>query len=217
MVAEKHQATQITSVYGVFKDYFLAIAGAAIMALLLRVYVIEAFRIPTDFMAPMLLPGDHIFVDKLAYVTLPALKRKAPARGDVIIFSFPNDPSKDYIKRVIAVAGDTVELRDSRVLINGKVISRVLDSTFEEDLYGRRYIVQWKNASADSRKMTAVKVPDDQVFVLGDNRAKGQDSRSYGFLPTQNIKGRAWVIWFSLGSEGSKNKVRWSRLFARVN
>lgn len=225
---DKQQASPVSALYSLLKDYFFAIAVAAAIALGLRVYVVEAFRIPTDFMSPMLLPGDHIFVNKLAYGGLPGIKAPEPARGDVIVFSFPNDPTKDYIKRVVAIGGDTVEIRGSRVVLNGSTISQPADGLnnnderFEEQLDTHSYLVQWKGANAEARKMTQVKVPQGQVFVLGDNRAKGQDSRAYGFLPIQNIKGKASLIWFSMGSsapggQGGSSGVRWSRLLTRVN
>jgi signal peptidase I len=194
------------------KDYFLAIGGAALVAIGLRVFVVEAFRIPGDFMAPTLLPGDHIFVNKVAYGPLAGGTK--PVRGDVIVFTLPNDPTKDYIKRVIGVAGDTVEIRNGEVVLNGRVMDRALDSPglFEESLGERRVRVLWQGVPAESRHMTRVTVPPDQLFVLGDNRAKGQDSRSYGFLPVSGVKGRASWIWLSLKAGG----VRWSRMFTRV-
>src|SRR5262245_53795458 len=95
-LVERYQASPLAVLSKLLKDYFFAIAGAAVVALLLRVYVVEAFRIPTDFMSPALLPGDHIFVNKLAYGKVFG---GAPQRGDILVFSFTNDPTKDYIKR----------------------------------------------------------------------------------------------------------------------
>ena len=219
--ADRYQISPVTALYALLKDYFLAIFGAAVFALILRVYVVEAFRIPTDFMVPTLLPGDHILVSKLAYGGVFGLQPSKPARGDVIIFTFPNDPTKDYIKRVLAVEGDTVEIKNSLVLLNGKAVSRVMEpNLYEEDLGDKHYYVQWKGAAPEARAMSHVKVPEGQVFVLGDNRAKGQDSRSFGFLPLSNIKGKASRIFFSVGTTpgtGGAINVRWSRLFTKVN
>jgi signal peptidase I len=196
------------------KDYFFAIAGAALVATLVRVYVTEPFRIPGDFMEPMLRPGDHIFVNKLAYGWPGVPATKLPERGDVVIFTFANDPSKDFIKRVIAVGGDTVEIKNNQVILNDKPISRSMEAdVFEETIEGRHYYVTWKGAAAESRRMTRVTVPKDQIFVLGDNRAKGQDSRGYGFLPVGALKGRASVVWFSRDPTGT---VRWSRMMKKV-
>jgi signal peptidase I len=168
--------------------YAIAIGTAAAVALLLRVFVLEAFRIPTDFMAPTLLPGDHIFVNKL---------NKSPKRGDVVIFSFPNDATKDYIKRVVAIEGDKVEIRDGVVYLNGK-----------DELADKKYRVSWEGATEEARRMMPVTVPEGHIFVLGDNRAKGQDSRTWGFLPAKQVEGRATLVWFSKS---------WSRLMTWVN
>jgi signal peptidase I len=182
---------------GVLGGYALAIGGAATVALLLRVFVVEAFRIPTDFMTPTLLPGDHIFVNKLAYGRRFWSTSSQPKRGDVVIFSFPNDAAKDYIKRVVAIEGDKVEIRDGVVYLNGK-----------KELESAKYHVRWEGATQDARNMMPVTVPSGHVFVLGDNRAKGQDSRTWGFLPAAQIKGRAALVWFS---------PNWSRLMTWVN
>ena len=156
----RYPASPLTAFYNLIKDYFLAIAGAAVVALVLRVFVIEAFRIPTDFMAPALLPGDLIFVDKLAFFKMPWSAERKPARGDVVVFAFPNDPTKDYIKRVIGVEGDNVEVRANQIYINGRSISRQVEpETFEENLNGRHYYATWTGASVEARNMVAVVVP----------------------------------------------------------
>src|SRR5262249_2121624 len=116
------------------------------------------------------------------------------------------------------VEGDTVEIRDNKIILSGKTISReIAPEAYEEELDGRRYNVQWNGATPDSRKMPVVTVPPGNVFVLGDNRAKGQDRRGYGFLPLSSIKGRAAWIWFSTGATSEALGVRWSRLLTRVN
>lgn len=211
---ERETSSPLSTIQALLKNYFFAIIGAAVVALLLRVFVMEAFRIPTDLMAPMLLPGDHIFVNKLAYKEILGLGDSAPARGDVVVFSMPNDPTKDYIKRVVALAGDKIEIRDSQVVVNGQVVSRDLGSdVFEESADGKTYQVQWTGAPPETRKMFEVTVPEGHVFVLGDHRAKGQDSRAWGFLPASALEGRASLIWFSMGKPDG---VRWSRIFTRV-
>lgn len=206
----------LTALRALLKNYFVAIIGAAIVAFLLRVYVMEAFRIPTDLMAPTLLSGDHIFVNKLAYTAF--LGGQTPERGDVVVFSMPSDPTKDYIKRVIGLAGDRVEIRDGKILLNGETISHLIDAdTNEERLGERKFTVQWTSAAPESRNMLEVTVPPDNVFVLGDHRAKGQDSRTWGFLPSSALKGRATFVWFSMGTgKGLEEGVRWSRIFTKV-
>lgn len=186
------------------RNYFYAIFFAAVAAMLVRMYVAEAFKIPTDFMAPTLLPGDHIFVNKLAY------GGKVPERGDVIIFSFPNDLRKEYIKRVVAIGGDTIEIRDKKVLLNG---TQITAANYEEKLDGKTYNVQWTEEGAE-KSMISIQVPAGKIFVLGDFRSKGQDSRNWGFIDPSMIKARASFIWFSFGSDG--DGVRWDRLFRSI-
>lgn len=231
-IAQKDSVSPISVMISLLKDYFFAIVGAAVVALILRVNVVEAFRIPSDFMAPTLLPGDHIFLNKLAYGGHFGMKLRMPVRGDVVVFGFPNDLTKDYIKRVVAIEGDTAEIKQGQVYINGKSISRQLsDDVFEEELEGHKYQAQWKGSPLENRKMMPLTVPSGQVFVLGDNRARGQDSRSWGFLQLSYLQGRASVIWFSTETANSSTLpeitsakeapglfgVRWSRVITRVN
>lgn len=216
---DREPLSPVSIIRAILQNYFVAIFGAAVLAFLLRVFVMEAFRIPTDLMAPMLLPGDHIFVNKLAYKGLVGLGKGDPQRGDIVIFTMPADPTKDYIKRVVAVAGDRVEIRDGAVVLNGKTISRATGpDNFDETVDGRTYSVQWTGAPAETRRMMEVTVPPGNVFVLGDHRAKGQDSRAWGFLPVKAIEGRASLIWFSTGAgnDGGTLGVRWSRIFTKV-
>ena len=215
MEVQKSKRTRTLNLRTIARDYMIAIVLAAVAALLVRDFIIEAFKIPTDFMSPTLMPGDHIFVSKLSYRRYGLVgPRIEPKRGDVVIFSFPNDPKKDFIKRVIAIEGDTVEIQDSVVFVNGKAISvpDVDAGYMTEEVGGKRFRVKWDSASKDAHKMTSARVPDNQVFVLGDNRSKGQDSRNWGFFQSNYIKGRATMIWFSAGSEG----VRWNRLFKGI-
>ncbi len=180
-----------------FKNYVFVITASAILALLLRHFVLEAFFIPSEYMSPTLKAGDHIFVYKLAY---KFSKNHMPANGDVIIFTFPNEPKKEYIKRVVGVAGDKIEIARGKVLLNGKEISESNASSphdFTEKLLTHTYNVTWNNSEPEARKMIAVNVPENHVFVLGDNRAMGHDSRVWGFLPVEYIKGKALWIWFS--------------------
>ena len=202
---KRFRFTPIQILSSLLRDYFFAIVGAAAVAFVLRIFVIEAYRIPTDFMSPTLFPGDHIFVKKIFIGSLKP--------GDVVILGFPNDPTKEYIKRVVAVEGDTVEIKDGEVWVNGKSISKPLgNELFEEQLGGSVYKVNWTGATAEQRKMVLATVPKDQFFALGDNRAKGQDSRSWGFLPNGDVKGKASFIWFSK----DKNGIHWERFFHAV-
>lgn len=219
-MAGKTKQTTLKGLRVLLTDYVFAVAAAAVLALVLRVWVIEAFRIPTDLMAPTLLGGDHIFVNKQAYGDKFWSDGLEPERGDVVVFSFPNNPAKDYIKRVIAVGGDRVELRDGVVFVNGRALSKGLEKgdLAEEEIDGRRYSVRW-GAETDGRNMMPVAVPKGQLFMLGDHRTEGQDSRSWGFLPATYVKGRATIIWFSSGRDAPEKgwAVRWQRLLKRVD
>jgi signal peptidase I len=214
----REKASPVAVLSGLLKDYFLAIAAAAMLALLVRVYVLEAFLIPSDFMAPTLLTGDHIFVNKLAYGGLFGGDKSAPSRGEIVVFGLLADPTKDFIKRVVGVPGDTVEIRGGEIVLNGKSISRAADGadSFDEELDGRHYHVNWKGVPPAERKMIAVTVPAGQLFVLGDNRANLQDSRRWGFLPIAQLKGRASMIWFSRAMGEGASGARWSRIMTRV-
>ena len=219
---DRHQASPLKVIQKILKDYFFAVVIAAAIALALRVYVIEAFRIPSDFMAPGLLAGDHIFVNKVAYV--PFFGEKSPARGDIVIFSLINDPTKDYIKRVIAVAGDTIEIRGGHIVLNSKQVGYPvagLPDLDQEEIGNHKYEALWKGISHDSRKLMPLTVPVGEMFVLGDNRSKGQDSRIWGFLSTTLVKGKASLVWFSSASVAGESKgilgIRWSRVLKVVN
>jgi signal peptidase I len=219
------RTSPIETLYSLLKGYFFAIVGAATVAFMLRVYVLEAFRIPTDFMSPALVSGDHIFVYKLAYKTKLKFLSPKPERGDVVVLSFPNDPTKDFIKRIIAIPGDIVEIRNGAVIINGNSIGTAIErpgvaqgDVFVEHAGDHRYEALWNNSSADARKMIPITVPDKHVFVLGDNRAKGQDSRTWGFIPIDYLQGKAFLIWFSANFEEEKSSpgIRWDRVFKGI-
>ena len=190
----------------VLRHYVTVILLAASVAFAVRIFVVEAYRVPWDFMAPCLDTGDLIFVNKLSYGLFAA---KPPRRGDVVVFSLFSDPGKEYLKRVIGLPGDRVEIRESVVYLNGKPISKAQEeglghlAAFEEEVDGLRYEVLWDHVGS----LPEVVVPENNLFVLGDNRSKGQDSRHWGFLPMTGVKGRAWFIWWSKGK---------GKLFTRI-
>jgi signal peptidase I len=154
------------------------------VALAIRAFVIEAFKIPSGSMIPTLLVGDHIFVNKLAYGPLIPFSKKRlwsampPKRGDVIVFAFPENPEEDFIKRVIALPGDTIEIRGGQVYVNDQLI----DEPYIRDK--APYLVPRQT------------VPPDHYFVLGDNRPNSSDSHVWGLVPADNIIGRAWVSYW---------------------
>ncbi|HJZ84134.1 MAG TPA: signal peptidase I [Polyangia bacterium] len=215
------------------REYAESIGVAVLIALLLRSFVVEAFKIPSGSMIPTLKVGDHIFVNKFVYglgYPLSGIKfwiYNKPKRGDVIVFKYPEDPDKDFIKRVIGVEGDTVEIRHGFVFLNGHKLPRehvgVVNYTdisddvtpprieqrtadeYKETIDGRRFSI-FLNVGFQSGGCPPparygcgepITVPADRVFVMGDNRDNSHDSRFWGFVPDNYIKGKALFIWYS--------------------
>jgi signal peptidase I len=182
-------------------------------ALSLRQSVVEAFRLPSGSMLPTLLAGDHLYVVK-------GPNAHEAARGDIVVFSSPREPSQDFMKRVIGLAGDRVQLDGYRVRVNGSVLESGLENPsyvapgpdpirgelWRESLGEHRYRVL-RDASHPSRDALDVTVAPNSVFLLGDNRDNSLDSRHFGSVPVESLKGRAAVIWASYGEGG----VRWER------
>ncbi len=166
---------------GLFREYIEAILVALVAALLIRTFVAQAFRIPSGSMIPTLLVGDQLLVDKVTYHVRP------PARGDIIVFKYPGDESRDFIKRIIGLPGDTVEVRARAVYINGAPLSERY--AFHDALDHMRIIPRDDFGPAA--------VPSDKYFVMGDNRENSQDSRFWGFLERDKVIGRAFVLYWS--------------------
>jgi signal peptidase I len=192
----------------VVREYAEALATALLLALLLRSFVVQAFKIPSGSMLPTLQIGDHILVNKFIYgVQLPLLGThllplRAPERGDVIVFVYPVDPSKDFIKRVVGVAGDVIQIRQKHVYINEAPWN---DSyAYFADGDARR---RGRSPRDDYGPVT---VPPRHVFVMGDNRDRSYDSRFWGFVDLDAVKGKAFVIYWSW--DGTDRWVRWDRL-----
>ena len=184
------------------REYFESIVVAVILALFIRTFVVQAFKIPTGSMEQNLLIGDHLLVNKFVFspTATDAERSLLPVtsinRGDVIVFKYPEDPERDFIKRVIGLPGDVVEVRHKRVYIDG----RPLDEPYV-------YYLRPPSAAAspfgvaDLREQYGpVTVPPSEYFVMGDNRDNSQDSRYWGFLPRDLVKGRALVIYWSYES-----------------
>ena len=185
----------------VAREYFEAIVLAVILALFFRTFVIEAFKIPSSSMEDNLLIGDHILVNKFAYA--PSMfsweKKLLPIRDvkrkDVIVFKYPEDPTRNFIKRVIGLGNETVEIQDRQVYVNGKPIPepyKVHKSDEQPDLVGLM-----------GDNFAPVLVPERYYFAMGDNRDNSKDSRAWGFVPKDFIKGRAFIIYWSF--EGPQN------------
>jgi signal peptidase I len=249
------------------REYIESIGVAVLIALFLRAFVIEAFQIPSQSMVPTLRVGDHIFVNKLSYgIRIPLLPLKIfggkipavawnwsiPDRGDVIVFITPENEEEDYIKRVVAVAGDEVAVRSGQLYLNGepaplengeKFEYRSLDDDgeflgmlptklFQERLGERNHPILRKACTMSSQchglgptecdaetglciqgDFGPETVPEDHVFVMGDNRDNSRDSRYWGTVPLELIKGRAVFIWWSF----RESLVRWERMFTKIN
>ena len=191
-----------------FREYAEAIIMALILALFIRTFIVQAFKIPSGSMIPTLEIGDHILVNKLSYgLRMPFLERYLlqygkPERGDVVVFIYPEDRSKDFIKRVIALAGDTVELRSKRIFINGKQV---------KDPHGHfaGYDPQAGGVGSGDDYGARI-VPENHIFVMGDNRDRSYDSRFWGFVDLNEVRGKAFLIYWSW--DGNDRWVRWERL-----
>ena len=204
---------------GKLREYVEAFAVALLIALLVRTFVIQAFKIPSGSMENTLLVGDHIFVNKflfgyhIPYTKGRVLSYATPRHGDIIVFVFPEDPSKDFIKRVIGVPGDTMEIRDKVVYRNGKPLredyTRFADGNLVEG-FGR-----------NRDNMPRAEIPPGKYFVMGDNRDRSYDSRFWGFVDEDAIVGKALFIYFSIDWSANvgwyevwryPELVRWNRL-----
>lgn len=190
----------------VVREWGEALAVALLLALVIRSFVVQAFKIPSGSMLPTLQIGDHILVNKFAYgVRLPVLNTLllevgAPRRGDVVVFVYPEDPAKDFIKRVVAVAGDVVEIRDKTLYINAVAVED--PHAFFDD--GRTV----RDPPRDN--YGPYTVPRDSIFVMGDNRDRSYDSRFWGPVALDQVKGKAFLIYWSWDGGG-----RWVR-FERI-
>lgn len=189
------------------REYFEAIVVALVLALFIRTFFIQAFKIPSGSMLPTLQIGDHLLVNKLLYgVRIPIVGKRyfdffGPERGDIIVFVFPEDPDKDFIKRVVGIPGDTLEIREKKLFRNDQLVD------VEDEPYAQ-YLDQSKSKVPRDNWGPEV-VPPGNVFVLGDNRDRSYDSRFWGFVPFENIKGKAFIIYFSWDGEG--NSIRFNR------
>jgi signal peptidase I len=187
------------------REYFESIVIAVILALFIRTFVVQAFKIPTGSMEENLLIGDHLLVNKFIFgPTATSLERAllpvgTIRRDDVIVFKYPEDPDRDFIKRVIGLPGETVEVREKKVYINGKA----LDEPFVHFLQAPATPTEFHEVtSSDVRERYGpVTVPPDQYFMMGDNRDNSADSRYWGFLRRDYIKGKAVIIYWSYQAE----------------
>jgi signal peptidase I len=220
----------------VAREYVETMVFAIILALFIRTFAVQAFKIPSGSMETNLLIGDHLLVNKVLYspslgpIEDRLLGKRPVERGHVIIFKYPDDPNKDYVKRVIGLPGEAVEIRDKIVHINGKPLDEKYVHFLEPPLrrddpeYGLRMEDRRDNWGPET-------VPADKVFVMGDNRDNSRDSRYWGFLPIDQVKGRAVVVYWSYDADREEfnpsrgyvdwlkdtllsfGKTRWRRFF----
>jgi signal peptidase I len=206
------EAQETVKTKSTFREYAEAIGMALLLALFIRTFIVQAFKIPSGSMIPTLQIGDHILVNKLAYgVRVPfwghyLVDFGKVQRGDVVVFIFPEDRSKDFIKRVVGVAGDTVEVRGKKIYINGQQV---------EDPYAHFEGDDPQNILPASRDdYGPTKVPENHLFVMGDNRDRSYDSRFWGFVNLDDVRGKAFLIYWSW--DGSDRWVRWERLASLI-
>ncbi len=192
----------------IVREYAESIIIAVILALVIRTFVVQAFKIPSGSMEDTLAIGDHILVSKFIYGTkIPftssrILKIRDPRRGDVIVFEYPEDPSKDFIKRVIGTPGDTVQVVNKKVYVNGKLYVNPHEVHKESD------IIPKEQNPRDN--MDPVTVPANSYFVMGDNRDRSYDSRFWKFVRNDQIKGLAFIKYWSWDKEHFS--VRWRNI-----
>jgi signal peptidase I len=187
------------------REYLEALLIAVVFATFARTFVVQAFKIPSGSMEQNLLIGDHILVNKFIYgpVLHPLERRLLPmrevARGDVVVFKFPNDPSRDFIKRCMGLPGDTLRMVDRNLVVNGR---RVDESgyVFYSPATGG---ISYHQPGGAHRNFDPVEVPAASYFCLGDNRDNSNDSRFWGPVPASHVKGRAFMIYWSFEGEGS--------------
>ena len=200
----------------VFREYFEAIFIAILLALFIRTFIVQAFKIPSGSMLPTLLIGDHLLVNKFIYGIRVPLSGKIlvpivdPSKGDVVVFKFPKDKSIDYIKRVVGTPGDTIEIKKKKLFVNGIAV---------DDPHAHVSTPAVLEADASPRdNFGPILVPENRIFVMGDNRDNSYDSRFWGFVDQKDILGKAFILYWSwdidksLFSAERFSSIRWGRI-----
>ncbi len=187
------QGTRKNKIKSEIREWTESIIIALILALVIRQFVVQAFKIPTGSMRMTLIEGDRILVNKFIYgaevpfvgIRLPAFRQ--PQRGDVVVFRYPEDPKKDFIKRLVALPGETLEIRNGSIYING-----ILNK--DQFIHNRYY---YNRPESDfGKEGQIIKVPENSFYVLGDNSSSSRDSRYWGFVPKKNVLGKAMVVYW---------------------
>jgi signal peptidase I len=222
----------------IFREYFELIAETAVFVFFVMTFVVQAFQIPSGSMIPKLLVGDFLLVNKMAYVrpSTPLegvlLPQKRIERKDIVVFKWPVDLTKDFVKRVIGLEGDKVEIRAKQLYVNDQPVDEPYKIHKDSPAYAKDD--QYNYDLAIGANYGPVVVPTGCLFVMGDNRDDSADSRTWGFVPLANIKGRPWIIYFSYQAERDAYlktsfrdrlkkivsflpKARWGRLLKIIN
>ncbi len=218
----------------VFREYFELIVETAVFVFFVMTFLVQAFQIPTGSMETTLLVGDFLLVNKLAYVDPVSsiekaiLPRRDIERFDIVVFKYPKEPNKDFVKRVIALEGEVIEIKDKQVYIDGEPIQEDYKFHNDSQVFTKNGYYHYDDVIRDN--FDPLTVPPGHCFVMGDNRDNSQDSRYWGSLPLHLIKGRPWAIYFSYNAERDAYlktsfrerlkkfvsfipKARWNRIF----
>ncbi|QER42225.1 signal peptidase I [Thermodesulfobacterium sp. TA1] len=180
-------------------DWIKSLVIALILALFIRTFVVQAYKIPSGSMIPTLLIGDYLLVNKLSFGVKNPIQggfiyfRELPKRQEVVVFTYPLDKKLDFIKRVIGLPGDTIQIVNKKVYVNGQLLYEPYVQFVDPEVYPREV--------SPRDNLGPIKVPQGKIFVLGDNRDQSYDSRFWGFVPIEYLKGRALIIYFSWDSE----------------
>lgn len=248
--------TRPTSAAGGVVEFIKTVVYAVLIAVVLRTLLYEPFNIPSGSMIPTLLVGDYLFVEKWAYgyshFSLPfsppvfsgRIFGSLPKRGDVVVFKLPRDPSTDYIKRIVGLPGDTVQMKGGELFINGQQVPRIylrdytvegdgpriVDKEYEETLPGggggAKHLIIKEFDQGGMNDTEEYHVPPGYVFAMGDNRDNSEDSRylnEVGYIPVENLVGKAQIIFFSIDAQAPvwafwewPFEIRWGRLFTLI-
>ncbi len=205
MEKEKKEKKKKERKAGTFREYFELIVETALFVFFVMTFIVQAFQIPTGSMEDTLLVGDFLLVNKFAY-TEPLfafedtlLPNKKMERGDIVVFKYPNELSKDFVKRLIGLEGDEIKIVDKQVYVNGEPISEDYKVHNDDQIFTEDNSYHYDDYIRDN--FGPFTVPPGQCFVLGDNRDNSLDSRYWGTLPIKYIKGKPWIIYFSYKAE----------------
>lgn len=199
-IAEKPRMKQKNVIW----EYSEILIVALLLAIIIRAFFVQAYKIPSGSMLETLQEGDYLLVTrfnydiKVPFTDISVISTGEARHGDIIVFRYPKDPSQNYIKRVIGLPGDTIEIREKQLFRNGKPV---------DEPY-KRISKPWSRIEGTDN-MNRLTVPDGHYFCMGDNRDESADSREWGFVPRDNIQGKAWIIYWSWKS---LTDIRWSRI-----